>query len=179
MENPICESVRSMLPGFVDGDLSGDAHAYVQAHVSQCPACRREHDLLVASWDMLDSYVVPDVPGGFTEAVLRRANVASRRRRWVRWTAAAAALFAIGVGSVWAWRAAQRPSDAVIASTDDGHQTPDPKTPGKRPHVEVAALPSEDEELIRDLDVYENLELLRQLDMLSDFEVVENLSEES
>jgi hypothetical protein len=166
-----CENVQNLLPRFVAGDMPREGLRVIEAHLARCPACRRERELLVASWDMLGAYEVPQVSRDFTASLMHRIHGESgeadsrdaaapparvRRLRRLPWAVAAGLAAVVGLGVLW-----------VRNSADRG---PGPVTPiGQRAGARVVS----DEELIRDLDVYENIELLEKLEFLSDLEVIE------
>jgi len=182
-----CRNVQALLSRLLDNDLPEEVRLAVEAHLRRCPACRRDHELLVASWELLGTYEAPQVSDGFTASLMQRVRaerapgevplqdprprLRQRRRRLV-WAMAAAVLAAAGIGAVWGWINVQRGTTTTIAAKTDT-RTVATTTPPPAPRVAVRQVT--DDEVIRDLEIYENLELLRKLDLLSDLEVVEKL----
>jgi hypothetical protein len=123
---------------------------------------------------MLDAYEPPEVRDDFTSSLMRRirAEEADARAekpmpirlvpvhgRW-RLAAAVAACLAVvlAVGLLW-----DRPPDT-----------------GRRPSDgDVAMASITDEEIIRELDLFENAEMLADLDLFADLDVIENLDDSS
>jgi len=180
-----CRNVRALLSRLLDNDLPDEVRLAVEAHLRRCAACRREHELLVASWELLDSYEAPQVSDGFTASLMQRVRSERsdpwardprprlrQRRRRLAWAMAAAVLAAAGIGAVWGWIKVQRGTGATIAAKADTRTVATTSPP---PAPRVAVRQVTDEELIRDLEIYENLELLRKLELLSDLDVVEKL----
>lgn len=187
-----CRTVRALLSRLLDDDLPDEVRLAVEAHLKDCAVCRRERELLVASWELLGSYEAPQVSDGFTASLMQRVRSERvpgeipledpwardprprlrQRRRRLAWAMAAAILAAAGIGAIWGWIKVQRGTGATIAAKTDT-RTVATTTPPPAPRVAVRQVT--DDEVIRDLEIYENLELLRKLELLSDFEVVEKL----
>ena len=101
-----CENFAALLDPFVDGDLSPDEMARVQAHLDGCPACRAYvDDALAIRASFPDAEDTP-VPDGFAESVMARirAEAASQAeaapqkktsRPWLKALASLAACCAI------------------------------------------------------------------------------------
>jgi len=166
-----CNSVRKLLIPFLSGEVSPSTGAAIEQHLSRCRECAAERDLLVESWDMLGDYNPPEVRDDFTsslmgrirseEAGARRDKIVSIRParasgRW-RFVAAAAAclVVALTVGLLW-------------------HRPRRPSGPGG-----IAVVSVTDEQIIRDLDVYENAEMLDDLDLFADLDVLEDMDDAS
>ena len=67
-----CENFAALLDPFVDGELSPDEMARVQAHLDGCPACRAYvDDALAIRASFPDAEDTP-VPDGFAESVMAR-----------------------------------------------------------------------------------------------------------
>ena len=67
-----CENFAALLDPFVDGELSPDEMARVQAHLDGCPACRAyADDALAIRASFPDAEDTP-VPDGFAESVMAR-----------------------------------------------------------------------------------------------------------
>ena len=101
-----CENFAALLDPFVDGELSPDEMARVQAHLDGCPACRASvDDALAIRASFPDAEDTP-VPDGFAESVMARirAEAASQAeaapqkktsRPWLKALASLAACCAI------------------------------------------------------------------------------------
>ena len=101
-----CENFAALLDPFVDGELSPDEIARVQAHLDGCPACRAyADDALAIRASFPDAEDTP-VPDGFAESVMARirAEAASQAeaapqkktsRPWLKALASLAACCAI------------------------------------------------------------------------------------
>ena len=91
-----CENFAALLDPFVDGELSPDEMARVQAHLDGCPACRAYvDDALAIRASFPDAEDTP-VPDGFSESVMARirAETVSQKRKNRPWLKALASLAA-------------------------------------------------------------------------------------
>ena len=101
-----CENFAALLDPFIDGELSPEEMARVQAHLDECPACRAYvDDALAIRASFPDAEDTP-VPDGFAESVMARirAEAASQAeaapqkktsRPWLKALASLAACCAI------------------------------------------------------------------------------------
>ncbi len=90
---------EDLLAGYVDGSLTQDERAIVDAHLSACGVCRQEVDLAGRALVALSALAEEPVPFGVTGPVLAEARRAAPRLRpvrqryqWVAGFAAAACL---------------------------------------------------------------------------------------
>lgn len=101
-----CENYAALLDPFVDGELSPDEMARVQAHLDECPACRAYVDDALAIRAAFPDAEDTPVPDGFAESVMARvrAEAASQAeaapkkktsRPWLKALASLAACCAI------------------------------------------------------------------------------------
>ena len=67
-----CENFAALLDPFVDGELSPDEMARVQAHLDACPACRAYVDDALAIRAAFPDAEDTPVPDGFAESVMAR-----------------------------------------------------------------------------------------------------------
>ena len=51
-----CGQIEELLPAYMEEDLGGRQLQEVKLHLESCAACRRERDLLLRSWEMLDAW---------------------------------------------------------------------------------------------------------------------------
>jgi Putative zinc-finger len=100
----VTEHPEILLAEYVDGTLSGDARAEVEAHLAACDRCREELALAEHARGALGRLPEVSPPEGLTFLVRRRAarGPAPRTARWVAAGAAAAALVAGGIVAVTA-----------------------------------------------------------------------------
>ena len=169
-----CRQAKELLIPFLDGELPAQLQAEVEEHLAACDDCARERDLLAASWRSLERYETPKVSAGFTvnlmarirsrkgaaaPAQLRQRPTFSRYRQRLAWAAAACLVVGVGIGAL-----------VSLRSRDQGTLTP---TGAQR----VAAREVTDEEIVRDLHLYENETILRDLDLFADLDVIEQVEE--
>ena len=91
-----CENFAALLDPFVDGELSPDEIARVQAHLDACPACRAYVDDAMAIRAAFPDAEDTPVPDGFSESVMARirAETVSQKRKNRPWLKALASLAA-------------------------------------------------------------------------------------
>jgi len=166
-----CRKALKALPETLDGGGSAELRAAVEEHVAACPACRREHDALRRSWELLDAVQAPPASERFSAAVMSRVRAGSAapqpaaagpvHRRW--WPAPAMVMGLVALL-------------AVSALLTHPRQTPGPGPAPSAPAAAPSALARAltDDEIIRDLDVYEQLDLLDNLSLLADLDVLED-----
>ena len=112
-----CQVVRMRLGRFLDGELSPQEVARMEAHLRGCPGCHQELRALQALSASLDALVIPPVPAGTVDSIMARIrrNEASAPRSsgvldfWKAWplamrlaaagTAVAACLIGLTLGS--------------------------------------------------------------------------------
>jgi hypothetical protein len=72
-----------LLSAYVDGELTAEERAVVDAHVAACPACRRELAATQAAKSWVTGLPAAEPPFGFYERMLRGgAGPTVRRPRW-------------------------------------------------------------------------------------------------
>ena len=105
MNNTTCEDFRGLLDRLLDGEITPEEQARLDAHAAACPDCAALLEALTADRDALADALdaVPPMPEGTHEAwmaAIRAENAGTRaagRRKWLRWAgAAAAALYLVG-----------------------------------------------------------------------------------
>lgn len=91
-----CENFAALLDPFVDGELTPDEMARVQAHLDECPACRVYVDDALAIRAAFPDAEDTELPDGFAESVMARiqAEAAAHRQRSRPWLKALASLAA-------------------------------------------------------------------------------------
>jgi anti-sigma factor RsiW len=70
-----CESARSLVPGYLDGELTEAQAAPLRAHLFACPACRElaKDERTLKQWFSEAALPAVAVPEGFAARVARRA----------------------------------------------------------------------------------------------------------
>lgn len=105
MNAPDCQMVRDLLPELAADSLVPEDAGAVEAHLSSCPDCQREFELVTALRDSR-----PQVPADLEARIQARireglhGEAAPRRRPWVpTWalSAAAVVVLALGIGVIW------------------------------------------------------------------------------
>jgi len=157
----LSDKEREELIAFLDGELEEEAARALEARLAHDPEIRAEAESLKRTWDLLDYLPRPEPSPSFTNATLdrlsaRETQAALRPRPWKRWALAggwaAALLLAAGLGYLAGRKLAPPPAL-------------DP-----------------DEELIRNLNLVENLRYYRHvpdLGFLRDLERTELFGEET
>ena len=136
-----CDDIRELLSADLDGELT-DAEAHrLEEHLASCESCRRERDELGRVWDGLGVLGDVDVPEGMTARVL--ARVAAGRARTRR------------IPRLPRWVYPLATAAAILLAFVVGHML---WTNGE--------LDPQTRQIVRDIDLYENLDVLRDLDML-------------
>ncbi|HUW58531.1 MAG TPA: anti-sigma factor [Planctomycetota bacterium] len=136
-----CEDIRELLSAGLDGELSAAEAARLEAHLASCEACRRERDALERVWNGLGVLGDVKTPEGMTERVLARvASIRTHRRPRAflrRWVYPLATAAAVLLAFV-----------IGRLLWVDGEL--DPQT----------------QQIVRNIDLFENLDVLRDLDMI-------------
>ncbi len=106
-----CEHIQRQFQAYLDGELEAAEREAVQAHLTECAACRE----LAASYERLfaalDEPALPEPAPGLPARVMQRVAMArARRRRLQTLVAAAAVLVVCAASMLWAWE--ELPSDA-------------------------------------------------------------------
>lgn len=161
-----CDAYRNRLLAYLDGDLSGEAQAAFEAHLTGCPGCRGELRDLRATVALVAGMPVPEPPETFWR----------QYRRDLRRKAAC-----VGEPSrLWSWLLVplRRPVPAVavgIALTIAVFLTWS-RFPGRPPTAELASLNvTQQLVLTQDLDLLRHMELLEAMDLLEDWELIRSL----
>lgn len=112
-----CQDMLELLSASVDGELTRDEQAQLDAHLNTCPACRALYaelaGLHAADW-------TPEVPPELTDRVLNAlpAQRSGKVIYWKRWGAMAAAIALVALA---AWRLPLRPpADPGITADTTG-----------------------------------------------------------
>jgi anti-sigma factor RsiW len=137
--------VADRLQALVSGSLPAPERAAAEAHLSACPHCREERELLLSARGLIEPLPPRDARVGFAakvayEARDRRATAFARWLRWAFSGVAAAGLAAVGV--------------ALLV----------PAPP--------VALASDEVRIAHRLELFEDLAVLQNREALEDIEVV-------
>jgi hypothetical protein len=135
----VTEHPDSLLAEYVDGTLSPDARAEVDAHLVGCERCREE--VAVAEEARAAVAALPEAPApdGVTFAVRRRAARGGSPRTG-RWVAAAAAAAVLVAGSVVVIRAVLTSEDEAGGGAGSAERAPG-EAPEAGPEAEGGAVP--------------------------------------
>ena len=126
-----CEHFAALLDPFVDGELSPEEMARVQAHLDGCPACRTYVDDALAIRAAFPDAEDAEVPEGFAEGVMARiqAEAAQKQksRPWPKVLASLAACCAIVLLAAPMFSHSSKteaaPTEAPAAAADTGAST--------------------------------------------------------
>lgn len=103
-----CADVQPRIALYLDREVTGAEALDVEAHLTECASCRREHDTLRATVDAVRGavplYDPPDQSYAAVATLVGRWDRAQRQRRWGALAAAATVLLAISL----LWTAADR-----------------------------------------------------------------------
>jgi hypothetical protein len=88
----MCHDARELFSAEIDGVLDADEAASLQAHLAECPECRRELARFRATVAVLHSVEPLRAPAGFVDRVLDAARPPSWTERLRRWLASPLAL---------------------------------------------------------------------------------------
>jgi hypothetical protein len=106
------DAARAQFSALIDGVLTADEAAEVEAHVAGCPACRADLAQLRATVTLVREVEPVQVPDGFAAAVrgrLEQLAAATPRSTWPRWRLALPRV-------AWSWKtAAAAASVALVA----------------------------------------------------------------
>ncbi|TET32480.1 MAG: hypothetical protein E3J72_19650 [Planctomycetota bacterium] len=143
----------------------------VEEHLEDCPYCRLEKARLEEMWGLLDSYNTPKASAGFTSSLMagirseqpapEPIHTGSGLKRW-RMVSALAASLVIAVILCVLWVKPLFKQDVVRVEPQDAGQT---------------AQAISDEDIIKDLEVFENIDMLQNMALLSEYDVIENLGD--
>ncbi|GAB4484906.1 MAG: hypothetical protein OHK006_10050 [Thermodesulfovibrionales bacterium] len=155
-----CTGVRDLLPRYCEDGLDAPEISAVEAHLASCSECAEFRNRLVSSWNLLDSWDVPDPPLGFSGRILARLHE-ERRNVWLRKALPAAALLLIMLGLVWLSVSSDRErSDNLAGRTLTSPQQVVGQPPASEEEI-IATL-----ELLEEKEFYDNIEELKKIDYL-------------
>ena len=145
MNDPLrCSEVRDLIPELAAGVASGEERAEALAHLSRCPACRKELDETAAVVDdLLLLGPSKEPPPGFETSVLGRLRLprarARRRGRVLQFAAVLVVAAVLGSGTtMWATARERRVAAAyegTLAVANGKYFTARELTQGSGPEV--------------------------------------------
>lgn len=99
-----CSDIRPRIALYVDRELAGAEALELEAHLTECTACRQAYEQLRETVDVLRGarplYEAPERSFTAVESMVAGWERRQVRRRWAPWAAAAALLLAV-VGVAW------------------------------------------------------------------------------
>lgn len=138
-----CEEIRPELIAFTRGELTGLAHARLEAHLDHCAECQRVESLLAGGLSQAQRYE-PEVTEEELARLARRITpeleAARSRGSWLRPALALAALALALVSGLWLWRGSAAPTEPVLAQKPKA-ESPPALAPAASPSPELAARP--------------------------------------
>lgn len=134
-----CQEIPELLSASLDGELTRDEQAQLDAHLDTCPACRALYEELAGLhaaglWE-------PEVPPELAERILNHlpAQRSGKVIYWKRWGAMAAAIALVALA---AWRLPLRPPAAPGVTADTTGEV----SPNEAADVTEANLPEDADE---------------------------------
>ena len=180
-----CREAQGLLLEFLEDALSARQKQELEEHCASCVNCRKERELLVQSWQMLDSYQAPRVPENFTESLMRRIHSEQAEyvqvrfeRRWPGFLRPVPVLAVILPIVIAVSLFLRKPQVATIARTPAANngQYAKVEAPVVQPsQSEQVALVDKDKEIVQNLDVLQNAELLQNMNVAKDLDTIEKL----
>ena len=163
-----CREIKQLSPEYIQGELKSDIQTRVQSHLNACPGCRKEFLLMEETWRMLGEIEdIEPAPGYISrfwadvesrrpwyEQILQRTKEIVFQRPWVPALATAAVILIV----------------AGVTLLDQSRY-PESET------AFVAAFKDVDPDMVKHIDIIENLELIQDIDFYTDLEIIENLDE--
>ena len=125
-----CENFAALLDPFIDGELSPEEMARVQAHLDECPACRAYVDDALAIRTAFPDVEDTELPEGFAESVMARVRADTpaqkqKNRPWLKALASLAACCAIVLlaAPMFSHSSKTAPAEAPAAAADTAAST--------------------------------------------------------
>lgn len=147
-----CEEIRPELIAFTRGELTGLAHARLEAHLDHCTECQRVESLLAGGLSQAQRYE-PEVTEEELARLARRITpeleAARSRGSWLRPALALAAMTLAVVSGLWLWRGSSAPTAPMVAQKPAEVAPPAASpaaslaaSPAASPAPELASLPA-------------------------------------
>ena len=161
-----CREIKKLIPLYVDHELSDADDQQIEAHLLDCPDCRREARAIEKSWDLLGELKAVEPDPNYMARFWKSVDAQTpwyakiyediqdvfRQRRWV--PALAGAVIVVLISTVATVQYLQKPNAiGVLAELDEAEL-----------------------EMVANIDLAEHYEIIDELDFFSDFEIIENLN---
>lgn len=198
-----CQEIKKLLIPFLDSELSEKERAIINTHLHACKSCQKEKELLERTWSMLDGLRAPKVSSNFTANLMTKIREKEQKRPKfifvfpdihlqfaLRKLAPVLATICILIVSYlfvqnYLIREQQVAKDfspeqeSIMQAKKDISVESEADVAKVAPieREEITQLAAIDEEIIRYLDVYENIEFYQNYGLVDDFDIVENLDE--
>jgi anti-sigma factor RsiW len=161
-----CSDARPILPLYLDGDLQEAERHRLDVHLETCPECRRELELLEASWQMLGELdeiePEPFYVSRFFARVEAKMPWHAKLAGFIKGLLAPRPLIPILAAAI-----------LVIVIAVGVNQLP----PNSDKELAMIQFNGVDPEMVESMDVAEYFDLINELDFLSDMEVIQDLDE--
>ncbi|MBI4846514.1 MAG: zf-HC2 domain-containing protein [Candidatus Omnitrophica bacterium] len=173
-----CQKVKSLLIGFLNGELEENIRKRVREHLDLCADCSREKELLSTSWQLMLDHSVPRVSENFTADLMKKIRLGQSEHIKVTFNLP----FFRGLFGV---RALSGALGFVLAGvfvffmfwkSPSNNQELAQKI---QPDYQISESIANDEEIIKNLDILEDIELLENLSLLTEMQAIENFEEET
>ena len=164
-----CDEVKTLLPIFLDDELTPEERTNIQVHLSSCGNCQNELKVYRRSWDLLKQWPDLEPPGSYISQFWSNVSaqtpwytsiIKELRSRFFNprvapvWVIAFLLLFISAFVVQYYWQ---------IQETE----------------VILTSLPFEEIELIDNIDLVENYEVIQNLDTLEEIEILEDWTNEN
>lgn len=146
-----CEESRLRIGAYIDGELTGDDRAGLEAHLEHCGPCRTSLEELQRTWDALEAYTVPEPKAPAASRILQAARAREGRARLIRVGSGIAAVLILGI-LIWQLMGIGGP---------------------------LPLSPADELEIVTHWDLLDNLELLESLEVLENMDLLEEMSAET
>lgn len=92
MDQLPCDTIRDLLPGYIDRVVSEETRQVVKAHLSGCASCRELYEDMAAFPEEEDTQASSGKDGSLSVDYLRK----NRQHRWLVWAGLAIAVVIVG-----------------------------------------------------------------------------------
>jgi len=189
-----CQDIKRLLIPYLESDLSGSDKAAIEEHLHKCDGCQKEKMLLEKTWSMLDASGTPQVSKNFTENLMAKIHTQKTVkpefvfafpqiriqfgfRTLVPVAASVCVLIAayIFVQNQLTYKQQSAKGLLPIETAMQATKESADSTVTKLEEDERSGITAADEEIIRNLDVYEDIEMYQNYALLNDMDIVENM----
>ena len=159
-----CDAIKTLIPLYLDNELSAKELEQVKNHLAGCPVCAQECQAQQSVWQLLGEYEEIQPEPGFIgrfwtrvasqttwqEKLLEKLNVGVWRQPWVY--ASLGLCLALIIGSLLFWQNQYPKSSELLANVNE-----------------------EELEMLENLELVENFDVIQDMEFYEDLEVIENL----